>query len=161
VNIKAVLDIDEPTGRNFLSGRAIEALVDLVIVLVVSLVALTPSIARGALAAVILATAAISGISPVRSLRSGGGISAPDGAPKGAAVGRLVVAAALVVFFVLAGVTLAAAAVSTGWPWRSSSPSSSPPSTPGSCWSRSCADGRRTRRAGRLDTAARRHDPAP
>ena len=97
-----------PTGRNFLSGRAIEALVDLVIVLVVSLVALTPSIARGALAAVILATAAISGISPVRSLRSGGGISAPDGAPKGAAVGRLVVAAALVGFLVLAGVTLAA-----------------------------------------------------
>jgi hypothetical protein len=77
-------------------------------VLVVSLVALTPSIARGALAAVILATAAISGISPVRSLRSGGGISAPDGVPKGAAVGRLVVAAALVVFLVLAGVTLAA-----------------------------------------------------
>jgi modulator of FtsH protease len=108
VNIKAVLDIDEQTGRNFLSGRAIEALVDLVIVLVVSLVALTPSIARGALAAVILATAVISGISPVRALRSGGGVGAPDGAPKGAAVGRLVVAAALAVLLVLAGVTLAA-----------------------------------------------------
>ena len=103
VNIKAVLDIDEQTGRNFLSGRAIEALVDLVIVLVVSLVALTPSIARGALAAVILATAVISGISPVRALRSGGGM-----ARRSAAVGRLVVAAALAVLLVLAGVTLAA-----------------------------------------------------
>ena len=83
VNIKAVLDLDEQTGRNFLSGRAVEALVDLLIVLVVSLVALTPSITRGVLAAVVLATAVISGISPVRALRSGGGIGAPDGAPQG------------------------------------------------------------------------------
>jgi hypothetical protein len=108
VNIKAVLDLDEQAGRNYLSGRAIEALVDLLIVLVVSLVALTPSIARGALAAVILVVAAISGISPVRALRSSGGISAPDGAPKGAAVGRFVIAAALAALFGLAGVTLAA-----------------------------------------------------
>ncbi len=71
-------------------------------------VALTPSIARGALAAVILVVAAISGISPVRALRSSGGISAPDGVPKGATVGRFVIAAALAALLGLAGVTLTA-----------------------------------------------------
>ncbi len=108
VNIKAVLDFDGRTGRNFLTGRAVEALVDLLIVLVVSLIALTPSIPRGALAAVILAAAVVSGISPVRALRAGKGAGTPDGAPRGAAAWRLAIATTLVGLLALAGVTLAA-----------------------------------------------------
>jgi hypothetical protein len=64
VNIHTVLDIDKREGRNFLTGRAIEALAALLIVLVISVVALTPAIGRGVLAAFILRTAAGSAISP-------------------------------------------------------------------------------------------------
>ena len=55
VNIRAVPDLDKESGSNFLTGRALEALVALLNVLVISVVGLTPSISRGALAAFILA----------------------------------------------------------------------------------------------------------
>jgi O-antigen/teichoic acid export membrane protein len=63
VSIHTVLDIDKRDGHNFLTGRAIEALAALLIVLVISIVALTPAIGRGVLAAFILLTAAGSAIS--------------------------------------------------------------------------------------------------
>jgi hypothetical protein len=59
VNIRTVLDIDKRVGHNFLTGRAIEALVALLNALVISLVALTPTIGRGVLATFILAVAAV------------------------------------------------------------------------------------------------------
>jgi hypothetical protein len=66
VNIQEVLEIERGEGQNFLTGRAVEALVALLNVLVISLVGLTPGIADGVLAGVILLTAADSAISPVR-----------------------------------------------------------------------------------------------
>src|ERR1700722_5307357 len=65
VNIHTVLKINERDGGNFLTGRALEALTALIGVAVISLVGLTPTIDRGALAAVILLIAAVTAISPV------------------------------------------------------------------------------------------------
>jgi len=70
VNMATLLQLDKESGQNFLTGRALEAFVALLIVLVICIVALTPHILTGVLAALILLTAAASAISPVRALRS-------------------------------------------------------------------------------------------
>jgi hypothetical protein len=103
INIHKVLELDKRTGRNFLTGRALEALVALLNVLVISIVALTPAIPRGVLAAFILLTAADSAISPVRALLASRGQPAGNGTPL-----RLLTAAALTFTLAAAGVTLAA-----------------------------------------------------
>ena len=51
VNVAAILEADKRSGENFLTGRALEALVALLNVLVISIVGLTPTIPRGMLAA--------------------------------------------------------------------------------------------------------------
>jgi hypothetical protein len=66
VNIRTVLDLDKQAGNNFLTGRAIEALVALLNVLAISLVALTPNISRDALVAFVLFVTLESAISPIR-----------------------------------------------------------------------------------------------
>ena len=106
VNIRTVLDIDKRAGVNFLTGRAIEALVALLNVLVISIIALTPTIPRGVLAAFILVVAAESGISPGRVLQ------ATRGQPElsKATLLRLITAIALTLALVISGVTLAAGA---------------------------------------------------
>ena len=86
-----------------MTGRAIEALVALLNVLVISLVGLTPSIPRGALAAFILVVTVESAISPVRALRAGAGRPLHT-----AELARVATATALTVTLFLAGVTLAA-----------------------------------------------------
>ncbi|HEX3947770.1 MAG TPA: hypothetical protein VHW47_08685 [Acidimicrobiales bacterium] len=106
VNLKAVLQADRQAGQNFLTGRAIEALVDLLIVLVISLVALTPEIGRGILAAFVLATAVSSAISPGLLLMAGHRQQALGVG----GWGRLVMATTLTVTLLLAGTTLAAGA---------------------------------------------------
>jgi modulator of FtsH protease len=73
VNIRTVLDIDKRAGQNFLTGRGLEALAALLIVLVTSVVALTPAIRPGVLATVILATAAGSTVSPSRAVQASRG----------------------------------------------------------------------------------------
>jgi len=103
VNIRTVLDADQREGQNFLTGRALEALAALLIVLVISLVGLTPGIPRGALAAFIVVTGLGSSTSPVRALLA---------SRQQAAIGlplllRLVTAAGLTVTLLLSGVTLA------------------------------------------------------
>jgi hypothetical protein len=77
VNIAPVLEADRQSGENFLTGRALEALVALLNVLAVSIVGLTPNIPRGALAVFILVIAAESGISPVLALRASSSVSTP------------------------------------------------------------------------------------
>ncbi len=104
VNIRTVLDIDKQVGSNFLTGRAIEALVALLSVLVISLVALTPTIARGVLAAFILLTAATSAISPVRAVLA----SRSQRQLTVATAWRLVTATSLTLTLLAAGATLAA-----------------------------------------------------
>ena len=103
VNIRTVLEIERGQGENFLTGRAIEALVALLNVLVISLVALTPTIARGVLAAFILLIAVDSAISPARALRASGRQSRLDAST----LVRLVTATALTISLLAAGVTLA------------------------------------------------------
>lgn len=104
VNIRTVLDLDKREGQNFLTGRALEALAALLIVLVISIVALTPAIDRGVLAAFILVAAVGSAISPSRALRA----SLGQGALAGATLARLCTATALTLALLAAGVTLAA-----------------------------------------------------
>ena len=70
VNMSTLLDFDQKRGQNFLTGRALEALVALINVLVICIVALTPHILKGVLAAFILLTAVASAISPVRALQA-------------------------------------------------------------------------------------------
>jgi hypothetical protein len=103
VNSRTVLETDKRVGQNFLTGRAAEALAALLIVLVVSLVGLTPDIPRGALAAFILLSGLASATSPIRALLA---------SRQQAAIGfplllRLVTAAGLTVSLLLSGVTLA------------------------------------------------------
>lgn len=93
VNIATLLDIDKRVGSNFLTGRAIEALVALLDVLAVSLVALTPTIDRGVLAGFILLAAAVSAISPARALHA----SRARGALSAGTASRVLIASALTV----------------------------------------------------------------
>lgn len=104
VNIRAVLVLDKRDGRNFLTGRAMEALAALLIVLVISIVGLTPNIGRGALAAFILFTAVGSAISPVRVAQ----VSRGRGPVGGTLLLRLITAGALTLSLLVGGVTLAA-----------------------------------------------------
>jgi hypothetical protein len=104
VNIRTVLGIDKREGQNFLTGRALEALAALLTVLVISVVALTPAIRPGVLAAFILATAAGSAISPSRALHASRG----KGALAGPALLRLSTATGLTVTLLAAGLTLVA-----------------------------------------------------
>jgi modulator of FtsH protease len=104
VNIRAVLDLDQREGRNFLTGRAIEALAALLIVLVISVIALTPDINRGVLAACILLAAVGSAVSPFRVLQ----VSRGRGPLSTQTRLRLATAAALTLTLLAGGVTLAA-----------------------------------------------------
>jgi hypothetical protein len=104
VNLAKVLEVDRREGQNVLTGRALEALVDLLIVLGISIIGLTPGIAHGVLAVVILVAAAASAVSPARALMASRGQS-----PLGTAtLIRVELAIALTIVLVAAGVTLAA-----------------------------------------------------
>lgn len=67
VNIRTVLEIEKREGHRLMTGRALEALVALLIVLLISVVALTPAIDPGVLAAFVLGNAVASAISPCRA----------------------------------------------------------------------------------------------
>jgi hypothetical protein len=106
VNIRPILEADEEAGGNFLTGRALEAVVALANVLVISLVALTPGIHPGVLAAFILMVAAESTVSPIRAIALG---TNKYTVPWATAF-RAVSAWALTASMVAAGVTLAVGA---------------------------------------------------
>jgi hypothetical protein len=67
INLREILAEEKKIGSSYLTGRALESLVALLIVLGSSLVGLDPSIDRWAFAAVLLFCAAGSAVSPVRS----------------------------------------------------------------------------------------------
>ncbi|MEU6173228.1 hypothetical protein ABZ832_15040 [Streptantibioticus parmotrematis] len=104
VNIRTVLEMERREGRNSMTGRALEALVALLIVLLVSIVALTPALSRGVLAAFILVNAAGSAISPCRAVYGSRGVSAPTAVK----LMRLIPAGALTLALLAAGTSLAA-----------------------------------------------------
>jgi hypothetical protein len=67
INLRDILAVEKKVGSTYLTGRALESLAALLIVLGISLVGLDPSIGRVAFAAVLLFFAAGSAVSPVRS----------------------------------------------------------------------------------------------
>jgi len=102
--MSTLLELDKRRGQNFLTGRALEAFVALLNVLVICIVALTPHIVRGVLAVFIVLMAAVSTISPVRALRSA------DRAERRSPtlLQRVSFAFALTVCLLVGGITLAA-----------------------------------------------------
>ena len=67
INLRAILAEEKKIGSSYLTGRALESLAALLIVLGISLVGLDPSIGRTALAAFLLFCAAGSAVSPALS----------------------------------------------------------------------------------------------
>jgi hypothetical protein len=70
INLRAILDEEKKLGSSYLTGRALESLAALLVVLGVSLVGLDPALRRAAFAVVLLLAAAGSWISPVRAFRA-------------------------------------------------------------------------------------------
>jgi hypothetical protein len=68
INLGEILETETKLGSTYLTGRALESLVDLLIILAISIVGLDPTIGRLPLAAVLGCCAAVSGVSPVRSM---------------------------------------------------------------------------------------------
>ena len=102
--MSTLLDLDQKRGQNFLTGRALEALVAMLNILVICIVTLTPHILKGALAAFVLLTAVASAISPVRAR---GLPAARSGAARPCCSGSSF-AFALTLCLLVCGITLAA-----------------------------------------------------
>jgi hypothetical protein len=67
INLRDIFALEKKVGSSYLTGRALESLVALLIVLGISLVGLDPSISRPVFAAVLLFCAVGSAVSPVRA----------------------------------------------------------------------------------------------
>lgn len=68
INLGAILAEEERIGSTYLTGRALESLVALLIVLAISIVGLDPAISRVGFAAFLFLCAGLSAISPVRAV---------------------------------------------------------------------------------------------
>src|SRR5271156_3282363 len=68
INLRDIFAVEKKVGSTYLTGRALESLVALLIVLGISLVGLDPSISRSVFGAVLLFCAASSAVSPVRQV---------------------------------------------------------------------------------------------
>jgi hypothetical protein len=64
INLRDILAMEKKIGSSYLTGRALESLAALLILLGISLVGLDPSIGHAALGAVLLVSAAGSAVSP-------------------------------------------------------------------------------------------------
>jgi hypothetical protein len=67
INLRTILDEEQKLGSSHLTGRALESLVALLVVLGISLLGLDPSLGHEAFAIVLLAAAAVSALSPARA----------------------------------------------------------------------------------------------
>src|SRR5450432_406162 len=67
INLRDILTQEKKIGSSYLTGRALESLVDLLVVLGISLVGLDPAIGRSVFAAFLLFCAAGSAVSPARA----------------------------------------------------------------------------------------------
>jgi hypothetical protein len=70
INMRAIFDEEKKAGSSYLTGRALESLVALLIVLGISLVGLDPSIGRAVFAACLIACALGTAASPIRAIRA-------------------------------------------------------------------------------------------
>jgi len=67
INLRAILDEEQKQGSSYLTGRALESVVDLLIVLGISLVGLDPLVGRVVFAVFLILCAVGSAVSPVRA----------------------------------------------------------------------------------------------
>jgi hypothetical protein len=104
INLREILATEKKIGSSYLTGRALESLAALLIVLGISLVGLDPSIGRTAFAAFLLLCAAGSAVSPARAtyIRRSSHVK-----PIGYNL-RMFLALLLVAAYALSGVTLLA-----------------------------------------------------
>jgi hypothetical protein len=70
INLREILAEEKKLGSSYLTGRALESLAALLVVLGISLVGLDPSVSRVIFAAFLLVCAAGSAISPARAARA-------------------------------------------------------------------------------------------
>src|SRR5271170_874882 len=70
INLGAILEEENKLGSTYLTGRALESLVALLIVLAISIVGLDPALSRVAFAVCLAVCAGLSAISPTRALRA-------------------------------------------------------------------------------------------
>jgi hypothetical protein len=68
INLGAILAEEKKIGSTYLTGRALESLVALLVILAISLVGLDPSLSRAAFATFLFLCAVISAISPLRAV---------------------------------------------------------------------------------------------
>jgi len=68
INLREILAAEMKVGSSYLTGRALESLVALLVVLAISIVGLDPSISRGAFAAFLILSVAVSAVSPARAV---------------------------------------------------------------------------------------------
>jgi hypothetical protein len=104
INLGEILAQEKKIGSSYLTGRALESLAALLVVLGISLVGLEPSIGRVAFAAFLLLSAAGSAVSPVRSTSA----YRSSGVKPVAFNLRLFLALLLVAAYAVAGATLLA-----------------------------------------------------
>jgi hypothetical protein len=104
INLRDIFAEEKKIGASYLTGRALESLVALLIVLGISLEGLDSSIGRTAFAAVLLFCAAASAVSPVRQISA---YRSSHVKPTAYSL-RLFLTLLLVATYVVAGVTLLA-----------------------------------------------------
>jgi hypothetical protein len=68
INLKEILAEERKIGSSYLTGRALESLAALLVILAISLIGLDPSLNRRVFAAILLVSAAGSAVSPYRSV---------------------------------------------------------------------------------------------
>jgi hypothetical protein len=68
INLAAILAAEKEVGTSYLTGRALESLVALLVILGISIVGLDSYIDRPAFAAFLIVSAAVSAISPIRAV---------------------------------------------------------------------------------------------
>jgi hypothetical protein len=106
INLRDIFAVEKQVGSSYLTGRALESLVALLIVLGISLEGLDSSIDRTAFAAVLLFCAAASAVSPVRQTSA---YRSSHVKPTACNI-RLFLSLLLVAAYAVAGVTLLAQA---------------------------------------------------
>jgi hypothetical protein len=102
INLREILEVETKVGSSYLTGRALESLAALLVILGISLVGLDATISRVAFAIFLLVCAAGSAISPVRA-----SLAYRQSQVKPTAYNlRLLLALSLVALYAVAGITL-------------------------------------------------------
>jgi hypothetical protein len=104
INLREILAEEKKVGSSYLTGRALESLAALLVILGISVVGLDPFISRPVFATVLILFAAGSAISPVRSVQA---YRRSRIKPVGFDL-RLLLASSLVAVYTVAGITLVA-----------------------------------------------------